>query len=1036
MKKLLLILFISSSIFAQRFIPIPSINRTTPVFGSAGIGSVEQGTTLNDSVSIINVGQSFKIDSINAVSALTSITFDSTAIDGTSYVKFTCDISTVGLFTDGLIVYSNLRTSPDTIDVNYSVFDSSYATLQAGTLAISDSLDGITLTMTGSSQPRWSKYIIERSTDAVTFTELASSISNAYTDNTNVEAVEYFYRFKNKSIDGTVSSYSNIDSTIGFTGADWIKIYIDSSAAGGGDGSYATPHNEIADITLDTLSQKTKVFLKGGYYYTDIISLDGVHGSSNSLIYFESYGSTIKPILGVPPLFSTAQRIFMTGASYIYFKNIAINSERWIDADESAGELIQHITLDGMDMYSTSASPEGAFLIRFDYNGDIYLTIKNCTMIGWELDGSEADLLYIGGSNYGVIQDNYFSKIPHALIVPRFNSKWLIRGNRFQNTYQHTIHMDREANEIVVDNNFFERAGTGKYYDGIYTAYGNHGGIYIHAENTIFRNNIVKKHGGMRNQAGKTSWLPAVRLTATTLDNEADNPVRNRVYNNVFYDNYTTALRLGSAGLGNQSKDNQVFNNLFIKNGIDSADWALSYYGTSYADDMTNDSLHIHIQDDNSAMEDNVVEYNYFDSDSAIWVHGGSWYNANTTAISGITFNNNANESITLNSPDDSSTSQLDWMDDLKYSFTPNSGTSPSINAGRHIAEVTQDGNSTTIYVDDPFVFFTGWNWVDGDSIVISTAGASPSYRYTRVTARDTTNNYITVNSAVEVSEGDYIDIINPYHGMFSGTTNDIGAFEYEQYTPLAPSIIASNVTPISTDSAKIVLTFRTNYSPTIARIITDDQKDVVDNALMVAGYSSPVPSAFDSSSSNSETYYIKTGLAYNDSLYYKFKLINGVDSIFSETYAYHHQPDTTVSENLGANLVANGGFESGDVSWDDHSTPTSTTIDNVTVIEGSNSMEIVTNDKYQGIRSTAFAVTAGTTYKVYYRLYISAGSVRVKDGQNRLDHTNTYTTTGSWLEGSINVTASLTGNDILIFESMTNSSTIYVDDVKVQEVL
>ena len=1028
--KYLLFLFLSFNLFAQGIIfKAPRINIPDVNLGVSDTSSTLDTNTVSATVNT----RRCVVDSI--VSSDTTTLKVQTIVSGlveygtTSNFTILTDISTEGNYSKSLYVYHTARQRVDTVSVTWSVQIGEGAISAPTSLAITDSADGLYLDWDNNTESI-SGYKIYRSTDNSTYS-LLTTVTNSYYDDTDIiEALRYYYYVTAyKSTESSSSDTVNSKSLVTLASYDAV-IYIDSSTAVVDTlqtGTYTAPYNSLSDVIwedldVDYASTKIKVFIKGGYEYLGGISMLDVDASASSPIIIDVYGSLERPTLRLSSYTSSTNIIQLaatggtTASSYITFKNMEVVGYRWVYARKT-----QYITFDNCyfhfyteeDPYLASGTP---FDVKYSDATPVYMTIKNCIFVGGISQDAAIDrldnLVDFQRSNYVLVENNYFRNVNHVLLGTDRANYFVIRGNRFYNTLHGALNIQTDnstpVTNYLVENNYFERSGIG-YDDFDLNPQGSAAYVYLNGQYIIFRNNLIKQSGG------HTSYtMPALDIKASS---QGLSTSYNRVYNNTIYNNYGIGLQFLFSATGTEMTDNYVFNNAFVKNGDDELTYGGSLVGT--------DSTSIMIDDENLTYSPsgNYVTYNYFGSE-AKQIHSFSnvhqFYTSNAYTGTGISFSNNIDNSYS-NVPFDDATDSIsvvywganeepNFLDSLALNFNP---TSELQNTGRHVANITSTSGAT-ITVDDAKPFFSGYSWLDGDSIVVTYSDGS--FEYDRIGS--ISGSVLTLETGV-TSGGLYVDVVNSQLGRYSGSGVDIGMFEYQTTDTLVPSNLSPFVVYASSDSASFGLNFYTNYGTTdvVFQIaLTNDTDDLDANSTV------PIPSPVLGTSESSTINHGVGSLALGQTYYYRWKLTNTKGTTTGSVQSYIHEAPTAVTGETSSILANNyddlayySGGTNNSVNYIGNVTPTSVNValrfPSITVAQSST------------IDSAFITVTANGDYsntncnlRVYGELRESPDSVLVFTPSGavmaaRSDSVTTAyvdTTMGAWtqdVEYRINVT-------------------------------
>lgn len=890
---LLLLLFISSSILAQGVI----ISARPPqlTIESKDLGAFELGTTATDSLLAIVNTRRLEIDSATTYGGVSATIYDSTLTYGDSlwfYITFSID--SVGNFTDYIYGY-NTGLLTDTATVTYSVYSTVPSLTAPQNLAITDSSDGLYLDWDNDDDVNG--FNIYRSTDDATYSLLTTVAASYYDDTDIIEALRYYYYVEGFTTDSTSSPSDTVNGlSLVTTGNYAAVIYIDSSATDSTtqDGSYDDPYSSLADVSWESLdedydSTNIRIFFKGGYQYVGGINMPDVDATESQPIIISSYGSTERYVLRQSSYTATTNIIRLTdltnGSSYITFENAEINGYRWVSARKTS-----HITFDNIYChFYTEADPYLASGTPFDVkysDMNIYMTIKNSIFVGGVSASNVLDnLLDFQRSHSVLIENSYFKDVNHVLLGTDRANYITIRNNRFYNTYHGALNIQTDnttpVTDYLVENNYFERNGFGDMYLTV-NPQGTIANVYLNGQDIIFRNNLLTKTGGYG------SYLnPALELRASSQGGTVSGV---RVYNNNIYDNYSVGLRIYLQSTATGLTDNEIFNNAFIDNGEDELSGADS---TSIV--LTNYTLPV------VSPTDNNITYNYFSSldNSTYDQYRSAFYDANEYNSTDYSFSNNVDgafSTVPFDDPTDSTvitywdaTGSQNFLDSLQINFNP---TTALQNKGRHLATVTST-SGTNLTVSDGKVFFDGFSWLDGDSIVVTYSDGSKEYD--RISS--ISGNVLTLNTGVTTG-GSYVDVVNEQLGGYRNSGVDIGMFEYNENDTLAPSNLSFGEVYVSSDTARFLLNFRTNFATTSLSFQlaeTNDTDELADNAV------TPIPSPILGTSGISVTSHKNGSLDLGKTYYYRWVLTNSEGTTTGAIQTYVHNEPSEVTGNVVA---------------------------------------------------------------------------------------------------------------------------------------
>ena len=845
--------------------------------------------------------------------------------DSTKNVPFIVDVSTVGNFSETITTDNTATNSDESVTVTWSVQAAEGSISAPTSLAITDSADGLYLDWDNNTESI-SGYKIYRSTDNFTYSLLTTVVNSYYNDTDIIEALRYYYYVTAyKSTESASSDTVNSKSLVTLANYDAV-IYIDSTAGATRNGTYAQPYKYLSEVVWEDLDEgtygsdtKIKIFIKGGYHYVGGIEMLDVDASANSPIIIDVYGSTERYILRPTVLTSTDYLIKFaqdntdagTGSTYITLKNAEIVSRKWINLQNGS-----YFTFDNCFFHHLSntnpdyTAPDGGLPFNHKWSStapNIYLTVKNCIFEGaFYSYGAYSDMIGLRKSKYALFENNIFKNIPHVLLSTNSADYIVIRNNIFYNQYHANLNIQGECDYYLVENNYFIQGGLGKRFDAVQTGYfvqdDLRAGLYLNGNNIIFRHNLVAKHGSPRVTPSSSSYdfLTAIEMRSSVDALGTVTPVYyNRMYNNTVYNSYGVAfsMQLGGtdAGLGNYS--NTIFNNAFVVTGDET--WKTIYSNNA-------DSAAIWLYDSHSTKDfvGNIIEYNYVSNLTNQILYGTSTqYDINDLNNSAfVTSNNIYGDTDVFDSPVDSISltywgangSIDDFLDSLQTAFNP---ASELQNSGRHLATVTSNTTSSaTLPVSDGKAFFSGFGWLEGDSIRI-TYGESISYN--RISSISGNTLYLAESGSY--TSGSYVDLVNSQLGSYSGSGVPIGMFDYQTTDTLAPSSLLPFVVYATSDSANFGLNFKTNYGTTdvVFQIATYNSEDELNDNSFI-----PIPSPVLGSGGTSTINHGVNGLSLGQTYYYRWKLTNTKGTTTGSVQTYTHEEPIAVSGETNSSVA------------------------------------------------------------------------------------------------------------------------------------
>ncbi|MGA1871169.1 MAG: right-handed parallel beta-helix repeat-containing protein [bacterium] len=528
-----------------------------------------------------------------------------------------------------------------------------------------------------------------------------------------------------------------VDSNLGDNSYDGLGATVDSGHGPWKDVSHAGKQVNAGDT----------VFVRGGTYLNDYFwPLNS--GTKDNPITLQAYPDEV-------PRF--------TGSGYYdAFINIGWSGNNYF-------------IIDGLDFEDTT----GANCILL--GGAAYTIIRNChfknhsgTMINvnishhntieknhFETTGDPADYgsgdhIYLLGSDYNLIQNNYFTKAGHAAIdlidytSTEFSEYNIIRNNTIEQHWGSGIGLIRGSSHNLVEGNkiFFIGEEVLSYPKS---------GIMVVANDNIVRHNLIVETsaGPQRDNA--------LTFEGYIFSGISQNSIHNSVYNNVIYKSGKEPLFITQRHDCSVTR-NSFFNNILYHNRVggpyeeylpDGNYYIIFETYHAYADNkwssFPNDNyfhhniiLHADAQGDYPG-EDPLI---YYGQDE--WGHSLEWVESNFPDY----FHHNLEIPPNFVDPDN-----------YDFHLRPESG---AIDTGGFPTKTKHSGNAvTTITVEDSSFFCDGFGIIDGDLIKVS------SEEPVRITGVDYEAHALTVDASISFQEG------SPVSLSYSGTAPDIGAFEY-----------------------------------------------------------------------------------------------------------------------------------------------------------------------------------------------------------------------------------------------------------------
>jgi hypothetical protein len=378
-----------------------------------------------------------------------------------------------------------------------------------------------------------------------------------------------------------------------------------------------------------------------------------------------------------------------------------------------------YVVIDGLT-FNTYGSETCIRMNNADHN-----KVLNSEFLDFPSGAYKDSIEIMRNSNYNLIEGNTFGAVNHNSIFIQgresgvFATHNIVRNNVCDSPEHRCLGIHQTSRTLVEGNEF---TGTADQF------------IQFEGPDTIMRNNLFYGYvdfSGEREQDG------AIRLWSADADYYG-NPViaqRNRVYNNVFYNNEKVHGNHGTLG-PNPVTDNIFKNNIYYQNQ-ETIDLDMPDYQT------VNQNYFI----------SNII-YGTDAGQSVIVLNGDSYTVASAQSNMPSLYNGNLDE-VPL------------FVNAGNADFSLQQA-SQAIDAGADLTYTTGAGTGTVIPVGDALYFMDGWDVIEADMVQVGPN--SP----VRVTDVDYGNNQITVETAISWNNGDRVNL--PY----LNNAPDIGAIEYD----------------------------------------------------------------------------------------------------------------------------------------------------------------------------------------------------------------------------------------------------------------
>jgi hypothetical protein len=468
--------------------------------------------------------------------------------------------------------------------------------------------------------------------------------------------------------------------------------YITTSGNDNNNGtSIANAWRTISKANQNLIAGDT-VYIRGGIY--DRIN-PADSGTYNSYITYKNYNSETVVVTGGIP-------IDLRNVKYIMVDGISVgDGNKFLHMSNASYCIIQNCDMDG-------AGNTGWTMISLCDNSD-YNKLINNTFIRTDTQYQNELIELIDGAQHNLLSGNFFKGGTHGTLT--------LTSRQGVETYPTRYNIIRDN---IID------ASYGRAF-----AIRGHSG---YGDSNVFENNLVYNQtpGPGNNYLG---WSKI-------------NSDYNIIRGNVFYDSGHYLLQMESRSMVNSGiKGNRIYNNIFYNN-----------YGTVMTDCCAN----------NGDIEDNHFINNIYLNSGNIWEAGSVAvpYDSTNVVDHCIAFNSTQSRPDKINYTNIITSNPL-FMNEKNYDFRLQNN-SPAIDAGRFLTKTKSSGNGISISVEDARYFFDGYGITNGDLIQLE--GQKQTARITNV---DYINNTISINKSLTWNSNQGVNL--PYFG----TSPDIGAYAY-----------------------------------------------------------------------------------------------------------------------------------------------------------------------------------------------------------------------------------------------------------------
>jgi hypothetical protein len=487
------------------------------------------------------------------------------------------------------------------------------------------------------------------------------------------------------------------------------------------------------------------LLLRGGSYVSDHFQPVN-SGSPDDPITITAYPNEL-PVITGKPTFDTYFNIL--GKSWLIIDGLHFadtTGGTQIHTDDASHLVIRNCT------FNNHGGGTMVNIGRGRYNRVEYNTFDTT---GNPAGAGSGDHVFVRGSDYNLIQNNYFKKAGHyAIDFINYDAETsdhnIFRDNTIEQRWGGGVGVIRGSTHTLVERNKIYSSGEGV------TAFPKVG-IQVAAEKNIVRNNLIVR----------TSASPyrdsGMAVFAYTFSGIRQNARHNRIYNNLIYKSGRSAVDLNQKD-GSVNSQNTFVNNVLYHNRVGGPSEKFWPAGNYYITVETFHALannkwpsfpngnHFHnnliLHADSAGDHPDEDPLVFYDQDN--WGRSLAWVQDRYPAY--------VSNNISRNPL---------FVDAERDDFRLRAG-SPAIDAGAHLARTTAAGTgTTTVPVGDAYFFSDGFGLVDGDAIQIG------SNAPVRVTAVDYDAKTLAVSAPVSFVSGEYVDL--PY----AGSAPDIGAFEH-----------------------------------------------------------------------------------------------------------------------------------------------------------------------------------------------------------------------------------------------------------------